>query len=266
MRSSVINLAFFFGLSMFVVSTCRPMPGGDVSKQAAVPPESDASMLVNSKGVQESTGRSSSMNGGGSSKPVIPAFNWEKSDSVTKSTTTRSSPAPVNPSHQEHVPIFYVSSRWSPEARAYYDVAMEWIQRKNKLKFAFKLELSEHIAMETERVQPGEEFSLISSTNQHPTDKKNRLGWIVIRKSDTPGRTFFWIYLRPAETPKSEGMVFIGDKYGTVVFGEQGTKMAVVKKPAFVGYDSTSLMSQWEEDMKEIYEREGWGDFKESSD
>ncbi|KAJ3723716.1 hypothetical protein C8R42DRAFT_663276 [Lentinula raphanica] len=232
MRSSVIHLAFFFGLSMFVLSTCRPMPqGGDVSKQAAVPPESDASMLVNSKGVQESTGRSSSLNGRGSPKPVIPAFNWEKSDSVTKSTTTRSSPAPVNPSHQEHVPIFYVSSRWSPEARAYYDVAMEWIQQKNKLKFAFKLEL----------------------------------GWIDIRKSDTPGRTIFWIYFKSVGTPKFEASVSIGDKYDTVVFGKQGTKIAVVKKPAFVGYDSTSLTSQWEEDMKKIYEREEWGDFEESS-
>ncbi|KAJ3769935.1 hypothetical protein FB446DRAFT_190990 [Lentinula raphanica] len=41
MRSSVINLAFFFGLSMFVVSTCRPMPGGSPLKPAV--PLSDAS-------------------------------------------------------------------------------------------------------------------------------------------------------------------------------------------------------------------------------
>ncbi|KAJ3769933.1 hypothetical protein FB446DRAFT_746006 [Lentinula raphanica] len=242
MRSSVINLAFFFGLSMFVVSTCRPMPGGYVSKQAAVPPETDASMSVNSKGVQESTGRSSSMNGGGSSKPVIPAFNWENSDSVTKSTTTRSSPAPITPLYQEHVPIFYVSSHWSPEARVYYDAAMEWIGRNNKLKFAFKLEMSEHISMKIERPQPGEEYSPISLTDQHPTDKKNRLGWIVLKKSDTPGKTSFWISLIPAETPKFDGQVSIGDKYDTVVFDKQGTRMAVVKKAAFVGYDSTGLV------------------------
>ncbi|KAJ3816922.1 hypothetical protein F5880DRAFT_1633798 [Lentinula raphanica] len=231
--------------------------GGDVSKQAAVPPESDASMLVNSKGVQESTGRSSSLNGRGSPKPVIPPFDWEKSDGVTKSTTTTSSPAPVNPSHQEHVPIFYVSSRWSPEARAYYDVAMEWIQRKNKLKFAFKLELSEHISMGTERLQPDQEFSPISSTDQQPTNG-NCVGWIDIRKSDTPGRTIFWIYFKSVGTPKFEASVSIGDKYDTVVFGKQGTKMAFVKKPAFVGYDSTSLMSQWKEDMKDIYDRESF--------
>ncbi|KAJ3723723.1 hypothetical protein C8R42DRAFT_765054 [Lentinula raphanica] len=67
MRSSVMNLAFFVGLSMFTLSTCRPMPGAGTSKPGTFEPEPGVSlksdstwMLVNPEGVQEPTGRLSS--------------------------------------------------------------------------------------------------------------------------------------------------------------------------------------------------------------
>ncbi|KAJ3769934.1 hypothetical protein FB446DRAFT_774043 [Lentinula raphanica] len=67
MRSSVMNLAFFVGLSIFTLSTCRPMPGAGPSKPGTSEPEPGVSLksdstwtLVNPEGVQEPTGRSSS--------------------------------------------------------------------------------------------------------------------------------------------------------------------------------------------------------------
>ncbi|KAJ3965184.1 hypothetical protein EV361DRAFT_673777 [Lentinula raphanica] len=167
MRSSVMNLAFFVGLSMFTLSTCRPMPVGG----PAVSSESKSdftSTLVNPEGVQEPTGRSSSL----------------------------------TPADTEHVHQFFSSGQLTREEQQMVNAAKEFGDQTNQWDgFKFTINWDSEIPVKREGHST---TAQIRSSASNKDDNNIRGEVMLIWHSDAPRDTAFSMKIQTGEIPSQE--------------------------------------------------------------
>ncbi|KAJ3723724.1 hypothetical protein C8R42DRAFT_663287 [Lentinula raphanica] len=213
MRSSVINLAFFFGLSMFVVSTCRPMPGGSPLKPAV--PLSDASKPGADPSKSTVPSSYASEPGAGPSKPNVhssdasePGADLSRStDSLESDTwslvnserdeepTSRSnSPAPDDP---QAVHFFYGPADWTnfESEKEFYDAAIEWSERTNP-----RFEI-----IPTPAIPVRNDFGLITAElRSSPGTKQHGGDGLSLRRSSEPRDTMLSLSFQTGKGPNRE--------------------------------------------------------------